>query len=272
MIEDVITVFLTNKECPFRCLMCDLWKNTLDHSVSAGSIPAQIEYALERLPSAKVIKLYNSGNFFDKKAIPFLDHQAIADVLNGFDTIVIENHPRFIDQQVVKFRDMINAELQVAIGLETVQMEVLQLLNKQMTLQEFSNSVKFLRSNDIPSRAFILLRPPFMNEEEGVHWAEKSIGFAFETGVECCVIIPTRGGSGALDTLSERGYFRIPKISSLEQVLDYGMSLERGRVFADVWDLEHFSNCPSCLHARKERLHRINLSQRSEPEIQCDCA
>ena len=23
-------VFLTNKECPFRCVMCDLWVNTLD--------------------------------------------------------------------------------------------------------------------------------------------------------------------------------------------------------------------------------------------------
>ena len=26
-------VFLTNKECPFRCVMCDLWVNTLDATV-----------------------------------------------------------------------------------------------------------------------------------------------------------------------------------------------------------------------------------------------
>ena len=25
----VATIFLTNRECPWRCLMCDLWKNTL---------------------------------------------------------------------------------------------------------------------------------------------------------------------------------------------------------------------------------------------------
>ena len=29
-LEQVATIFLTNRECPFRCLMCDLWRNTTD--------------------------------------------------------------------------------------------------------------------------------------------------------------------------------------------------------------------------------------------------
>lgn len=271
-IEDVITIFLTNKECPFRCLMCDLWKNTLDHSVPFGSIPAQIEYALERLPSAKTIKLYNSGNFFDRKAIPFQDHRAITDILKGFETVIIENHPAFINQQIVEFRDKLNTGLQVAIGLETVQTDVLKQLNKQMTLDDFSNSVQFLISNDIPSRAFILLKPPFMDEKEGVFWAKKSLDFAFDSGVECCAVIPTRAGNGALDELGGQGYFQIPKINSLEEVLDYGINLGKGRVFADLWDLKYFSDCESCLQKRKDRMHRINLNQQGEPMVQCNCS
>ena len=47
----VTTVFLTNRECPWRCLMCDLWRNTLDHSVPEGAITEQICYALQNLPS-----------------------------------------------------------------------------------------------------------------------------------------------------------------------------------------------------------------------------
>ena len=59
----VATVFLTNRECPWRCVMCDLWRNTLAEETPAGAIPTQIEYALERLPAARQIKLYNSGSF-----------------------------------------------------------------------------------------------------------------------------------------------------------------------------------------------------------------
>ena len=69
----VATVFLTNRECPWRCLMCDLWRNTLTEETPAGAIPAQIEYALTRLPRAREIKLYNSGSFFDRHAIPVSD-------------------------------------------------------------------------------------------------------------------------------------------------------------------------------------------------------
>ena len=33
-------VFITNRECPFRCVMCNLWTNTLDAGRSAGPRPA----------------------------------------------------------------------------------------------------------------------------------------------------------------------------------------------------------------------------------------
>ena len=50
-LRDVATLLLTNRECPFRCLMCDLWKNTLDEPTSRTAIPEQIRSALANLPS-----------------------------------------------------------------------------------------------------------------------------------------------------------------------------------------------------------------------------
>ena len=82
IVMDVNTIFLTNRECPFKCVMCDLWRHTLDEPTPAGVIPRQIEHALERLPSADGVKLYNSGNFFDGKAIPRIEYEEIAELLS----------------------------------------------------------------------------------------------------------------------------------------------------------------------------------------------
>jgi radical SAM enzyme (TIGR01210 family) len=270
-IEDITTIFLTNKECPFTCLMCDLWKNTTDVRVPAGAISGQIEWALDQLPPSKHLKLYNSGNFFDKQAIPVEDYTKIASLVKGFGTLIVESHPRLINDKVLHFRDILSAELQVAIGLESVHPDVLPRLNKRMELADFRKSVEFLNKIGIRSRAFILLRPPFLEEDEGIHWAKRSIDFAFECGVECCVVIPTRTGNGALDWLQSKGQFTPPDIKSLEEVLDYGIGLKSGRVFADLWDIEMFSACGKCLDSRKTRLQNINLHQDLLPPVLCNC-
>ena len=270
-IEDVATIFLTNRECPFHCLMCDLWKNTTVRSVPEGAIPAQIEWVINNMPDAKNLKLYNSGSFFDKKAIPEKDYQKIASLLCSFKTVIVESHPAFINEDCLRFRDMIKSDLQIAIGLETVNTEILKKLNKRMTLGDFAGSVSFLMQHDIFTRAFILLRPPFLSESEGVFWAERSLDFAFNAGVECCVLIPVRAGNGAMDQLLEKSIFTLPDIRSLEMVLEYGIEQQAGRVFADVWDLKLFSKCDRCLDGRIKRLTEMNLGQKFIKQIKCTC-
>ena len=270
-IEDTGIIFLTNRECSFHCLMCDLWKNTTDESVPVGAIPAQIEWALGQMPKVKHVKLYNSGSFFDIRAIPEEDYKEIASLLKNFKTVIVESHPRMINNKCLKFRDMLMPELHIALGLETVHPEILIKLNKQMTVNDFSNSVSFLKKNGIQSRAFILLRPPLLTESEGIYWAERSIDFAFSSGVECCTIIPVRGGNGAMNFLMEKGDFNLPHIQSLETVLEYGLNLKSGRVFADVWDLGLFSTCNKCLEERTKRLTEMNLSQKIITPIKCEC-
>jgi len=271
IIEDTAIIFLTNRECSFHCLMCDLWKNTTDVSIPAGAIPEQIEWALKQMPEARNLKLYNSGSFFDERAIPEEDYKSIASLVKDFETVIVESHPRLINEKCLIFRDMLKPDLQVALGLETVHTEVLRKLNKQMTLDDFRKAVSYLTQHDILSRAFILLRPPFLSESEGIFWAERSIDFSFSAGVECCTVIPVRAGNGAMDLLIEKNYFAQPDIRSLETVLEYGIGLNSGRVFADVWDLDMFSSCKKCIDKRTNRLITLNLSQRITSPIRCSC-
>jgi archaeosine synthase beta-subunit len=270
-IEDTAIIFLTNRECAYRCLMCDLWKNTTDTTLPAGAIPDQIEWALERIQNVKHVKLYNSGSFFDGRAVPEEDYQKIASLLNNFETVIVESHPRLIGERTIRLRDMLKPDLHVALGLETVKPDLLLRLNKKMTLQDFTHAVSFLNSNGIRSRAFILLRPPFLSETEGIFWAERSLDFAFRIGVECCTLIPVREGNGAMDILLEQGHFARPDIHSLETVLEYGIGLNSGRVFADLWDLHLFSSCSNCFDRRAERLKEMNLTQIIHTPVKCTC-
>ena len=268
-VEDVAVIFLTNRDCPYRCLMCDLWRNTTDAPVPPGAIPAQIDYALEQRPPARHVTLYNSGNFFDRQAIPPEDYAAIADRTRMFRTVTIENHPRFCTAECSRFRDLLGTDLEVGIGLETAHPQILDRLNKQMTLDDFERAVRFLRQHAIAVRAFILLRPPFMEEQEGVEWAIRSMEYAFSVGVQCCSLIPTRPGNGALEQLHTTGLFDRPTLASMETVLEAGIEMARGRVFMDLWDVERFYECGQCGPLRRERMHRMNLSQRTAPRVHC---
>ncbi|HTV07171.1 MAG TPA: hypothetical protein VME86_17505 [Acidobacteriaceae bacterium] len=265
----VVTVFLTNRECPFRCTMCDLWRNTLEASVPAGAIPAQIDFALERLPQARAVKLYNSGSFFDPRAIPVEDYAAIAVRVRGFERVIVECHPAFVGQHCVEFRDLLAGRLEVAMGLETAHLEVLAKLNKRMTLEQFAAAGEFLRSNEMDLRVFILVQPPFMRPEESLHWAQRSLDFAFDCRATAATLIPTRDGNGAMEALAVSGAFTPPNLSTLEATAEYGLELERGRVFTDLWDVKRGGECAVCFDARLERLRAMNLEQRVLDEVRC---
>jgi hypothetical protein len=263
-------VFLTNRECPWRCLMCDLWRNTITETVPAGAIPQQIDHALERLPKARQIKLYNSGSFFDPRAIPPSDYEAIARRLDGFERVIVECHPALVGDSCIRFRNLIYGKLEVAMGLETAHPEVLQRLNKHMTLEMFVGSARFLEKNEIDLRAFVLVKPPFMREEEAVEWAVRSLEFAFESGATAASLIPTRGGNGAMDELAAAGDFSPPALRTLETALDRGVRLHKGRVFADLWDAEAWPGCGACRDRRIARLKAMNLEQRIFEAVVCE--
>jgi archaeosine synthase beta-subunit len=267
------TVFLTNRECPWRCLMCDLWRHTLTESVPAGAIPQQIDYALGLLPSARQIKLYNSGSFFDSRAIPPQDYEAIAERLRAFERVIVECHPALVGDACLRFRDMLHGQLEVAMGLETVHPEILPRLNKHMTLEMFRSAAQFLRGSGIDMRAFILVKPPFLREEDAVAWALRSLEFGFACGATAATLIPTRGGNGAMEMLAGSGDFASPALRTLELAAEQGILMKRGRVFADLWDTEQWPACAKCRESRIARLRTMNLTQTVPAAIACDaCA
>ena len=279
--EQVATVLLTNRECPWRCVMCDLWKNTLEGPTPKGAIPAQMRFALERLLPATVLKLYNAGSFFDRASIPKDDHEEIASLARGFERVVVECHPALVGDSTLRFRDLLGGPaLEVALGLETAHAEALQKLNKGMTLEDFENASCFLVAHGVRVRSFILVGVPFLRREGWAEATRASIDLSFRAGAEVVSLIPMRLGNGAMEELLRQGHFVPPTLSDLEVAIeafprkDFFEGEERGAsaagfLLADLWDADNLPAPACCRAARIERLRSMNLLQRNLPPSPC---
>lgn len=273
-----VTVFLTGSECPFTCVFCDLWRYTLDRETPAGALPAQLRLALDRVgavSSPALIKLYNASNFFEPRAVPAGDLEAIASQLRAFSRVTVECHPRLVDERCRRFADQLDGQLEVALGLETAHRETLARLNKQMTLEDFDHAVERLHGLGISARAFVLVNPPFLTTDRCVDWAERSVEHALARGVSVVSLIPARLGNGELERLQQTGEFSPPTLEAFEMAVERSLACQAGRgvVLADLWNVEALAGCGACRGARIDRLQSMNRTGRVLAPVRCDrCA
>src|SRR5262245_52109767 len=193
-----VTVFLTGRECPWRCTMCDLWRYTTPDDTPHGAIPDQIIAARAeaevRHGSIEVIKLYNAGSFFDPRAVPESDYDAIAAALSGIPHIVVESHPALVSDRHGRVDRLLEAiaanqrpadraaTLEVAIGLETTHPDALDRLNKRFTVDGFRDAAAALAERGLALRVFLLVSPPFVPQAEQDDWLRRSLDVSFESG------------------------------------------------------------------------------------------
>ena len=267
-----LTVLLAGAECPFTCVFCDLWRDTLDGPTPAGAIPAQLRAALAEAgpsPRPAAAKLYNASNFFDERAVPAADDEEIAGLLGDFARVTVECHPRLVGERCLRFARRLAGRLEVAMGLETVHPEALARLGKGMTLEDFDGAAARLARAGVGVRAFVLVGAPFVPAAEAVEWAVRSAEHAFARGAGRVSLIPTRGGNGALEKLQVGGDFQAPCLAQLEEAFERCLREGRGVVTADLWDARRFASCGECAGRRIERLGEMNRTGEVAPREAC---
>lgn len=280
-VEPCRVVLLAGAECPYTCAMCDLWKHTLDGPTPPGAIPAQLAAALDlpadpRIGAPRWIKLYNSGNFTDPRAVPVGDLPRIAAQVGGFRRVIVETHPRLVGDSLATFAASIGGRLEVAMGLETILPRFLPWLNKQMTPDDFATACRFLASAGIDARAFVLLGMPGADEGESIDSAVGSARFAAEAGCRHVSLVPTRPGNGLLDRLVASGDFTPLTAAAAEAALDGVLDALRPgcTVTLDLWDWDRLAgHCGECRAPRRARIEAIQRRGRSLPPcpVACRC-
>jgi radical SAM enzyme (TIGR01210 family) len=270
-----LTVLLAGAECPFTCVFCDLWRETLDGPTPPGALPAQLRVALDEagtLPRPAAVKLYNASNFFDPRALPESDEEAILELVAPFARTTVECHPRLVGRRCLRFAERLaerGGRLEVAMGLETIHPEALPRLGKEMTLDDFDRAAAALAAADVGVRAFVLVGAPFVPAEEAVEWAVRSAAHAFALGAARVSLIPVRPGNGALEKLWVRGDFEAPRLDDLEEAFEQCLAMGKGIATADVWDVRRFASCDACAERRIARLVEMNRTGRVASREAC---
>ena len=267
--------------------MCDLWMYTSSERTPIGAIPFQLSQVLSTVDSVvsvdsgkrRWLKLYNASNFFDPKSIPREDLTEIARLCSKFERVIVENHPRFCDDRMRSFAEQLDAQLEVAMGLETIHPKAMAAMNKGMTLDDFLRAIEKCHSLGVDVRAFVLLHPPGIALAESVEWTWKTVAYALEHKVRHVSIIPVRAGNGWIDNLIQLGQYELPTLSLVKTLYDarYAQDItlhSTSVVEFDLWDWDNLKGgCERCRPKFKDHIERCNRTQNIRPmnEIKIDC-
>ncbi len=227
-------------------------------------------FSSDPLDSYQLISVYNSGNWFASKEIPSLARQHIYQAIAGShcEGLMVESLPQFITPQLMEEArtHLGNKRLIVAIGLQSANDTVRNVcVNTTCTREQFERASHLLWEYGYTARAYLMVKPPFLTEQEAVDDTVASIRYVAELGYEDVSICPTRIAPYTLAAeLARRNLFTAPSLWTIVDILTIAHTICNIRVTClDLdgkdGDTLYPRTCPSCTHTLLTALQAYNV-------------
>ena len=157
------------------CSMCGYFNDTVPGGVSDEMLREQWKKIRPSLKGKRYAKIYTSGSFIDPTEVPldFAD-EVMSDMKDmGIEKVLIESLPEFVNPKNFSYTNA--PKLEIAIGLESSSPLVLdKCVNKRLRWPHFVKVCKSARDNGAEVKAYILLKPPYLNEKDAIEDAVQS--------------------------------------------------------------------------------------------------
>jgi len=183
--------------------MCGYIQDSTIEKIDQVHIINQFNYALQEkideITSDEedfIVKIYNSGSFFDDNEISEDVRENIFKKIAGVPKIkevVIESRVDYItNEKLIKMKSILkNKYVEVAIGLETVNDYIRnRYINKGLKFKDFLEAIHICKKNDVGIRAYLLFKPPFLNEQTAIEDCANSIKKLVELKINTISINP----------------------------------------------------------------------------------
>lgn len=261
------------------CSMCGYAKDTLGRSATREELALQVAEALRGYRGEPYVKVYTSGSFLDDREVDPGSRVALARAFRGrARRLLFETLPEFATPEALApVREAFGGELEVALGLESTQPEVLnRLVNKGSTPQEYLDAARRVRAAGDRTKGYLLLKPPYLTEAEAVEDVLRSVEVA-RGEFDALSVNPVHIQNGTVvEWQYRRGRYRPPWLWSVVDVLRRGAPLAAGTrlvSFPTAGGLPRGPhNCGECDRRVLEAIAEASLDQRFDALDGLDCA
>jgi radical SAM enzyme (TIGR01210 family) len=268
------------------CVMCGhLAKQTRsDQPISAEDYLKQFEEEFEKIDFKKypILNLYNNGSFInDNEIAPGARRGILKKINNNQDIkmLVLETRPEFVTEEKIReIKELIpNKHIELGVGLE-IKNDFYRAIciNKGFSLERYEIAAGIITKH-LNLRTYVLLKPLFLTESEGIKEAVETIEYAFSKGtttvsLEACTIQDYT----LMKYLYEQGSYAPPWLWSIIEVVK---SVKKPRKLI-VGLFKFFpspsavpNNCNRCNDKVMERIIQYNrtLDAKVFKGIVCDC-
>jgi hypothetical protein len=207
------------------CTMCGYSRETLGRDATRENIEHQVEGALQRYKGEPYVKVFTSGSFLDPAEVPIEARELVTKAFRGrANRLLFETLPEFVSEDAIMgLRESFGGELEVAVGLETTQEEVLRRsVSKVSSVKDYLEAAVRIRHAGALPKAYLLLKPPFLTEREAIEDAVTSIESAGRYFSTISLNPVNIQGRTVVEHLWRRHQYRPPWLWSLVEAMVRG--------------------------------------------------
>ncbi|APB72241.2 TIGR01210 family radical SAM protein [Paenibacillus polymyxa] len=268
------------------CTMCGhLAKQTRkDGPLSAHYYLEQFSEEFKRIDFNKypLLNLYNNGSILNDNEVPA---EALWEIIRmvgekpEIKMLVIETRPEFVTKEnMAEIKRLLpDKHVEVAMGLEMIDDFLRYVcINKGFSLKQFDKAARLV-TQELNLRSYVLLKPPFITEQEAIEHAVQTIEHAFELGtttvsLESCTVQDYT----LVQYLSDQGAYKPAWLWSIVEVVKRTAHL--GKIIVGLFQFYPSPvgvpyNCPHCsdrvMEALKEYNHTLDPSVLEH--LDCSC-
>jgi radical SAM enzyme (TIGR01210 family) len=174
------TIIFRTKGCYWAqkggCTMCGYTYDAAVTPPTYEDIMAQY-HSVEDKIDGSLVKLFTSGSFLDKNEVPERARDEILSSLSGkASKVIVETRPEFVTDKTMQEAKKYVARLEIAVGLETSSDKIrIECINKNFLFKDFVRASETAKKYGVTTKAYLLLKPPFLSEKDALEDIVKSV-------------------------------------------------------------------------------------------------